>query len=111
MPYRRLHDDQPAFEEPEALAFEVSEERFDRLAFAMRALDLVSPSRTRVAVCPGRRGVHVEAGRMWGRASLRWAMLVVPPHASRRAIAVAVASLAEGHEPWALDVLLSESRR
>ena len=108
-PYRR-REDLPAFEERAHLAFEVSDERFDRIAFALRALGLVCPVHTRVAVCPGGRGVHVEAGRLWGRASgARWAMLVVPPYASRRAIAVAVAGLAEEHAPWALDVLLSEA--
>jgi hypothetical protein len=109
MPYRE-REDLPGFVERETIAFEVSDEPFDRVAFAMRALDLVCPSHTRVAVCPGVRGVHVEAGRAWGRASFeRWAMLVVPPRASRRAIAIAVASLAEEHEPWALDVLLHSS--
>jgi hypothetical protein len=115
VPYRlrsqRLPDDDlPGLEEQARIAHEVSDERFDRVAFALRALDLVAPARTRVCVCTGERGVHVEAGRRWGHhAGARWAMLVVPPRASRRAIAIAVASLAEDHAPWALDVLLHEA--
>jgi hypothetical protein len=106
-PYRGLTE--LSWEERSELAYEVSDEPFDRMEFANQALDLVCPRNTRVALCTGRRGVRVEAGRWWGRSERsRWAMLVVPPHASRRAIAVAVASLAEEHAPWALDVLMRE---
>ena len=86
-----------------------STERFDRMAFAERALALVRPPRTTVAICPGSRRVRVEAGRQWG-APLgdRWAVLSVPMNASRRAIASAVLELGDGTvpRPWALDVLL-----
>jgi hypothetical protein len=65
--------------------------------------------------------MRVESGRTWGRAGAeRWALLAIPPSASRRAIALAVVELAAsarpkgedvsedaaGHRPWALDVLL-----
>jgi hypothetical protein len=86
-----------------------STESFDRLAFAERALALVRPPRTTVAICPGSRRVRVQAGRQWG-APLgdRWAVLSVPMNASRHAIASAVLELGDGTvpRPWALDVLI-----
>lgn len=86
-----------------------STESFDRMAFAERALALVRPPRTTVAVCPGSRRVRVEAGRQWGApVGDRWAVLSVPMNASRRAIASAVLELGDGTlpRPWALDVLI-----
>lgn len=86
-----------------------STESFDRMAFAERALALVRPPRTTVAVCPGSRRVRVEAGRQWGAPiGDRWAVLSVPMNASRRAIASAVLELGDGTlpRPWALDVLI-----
>jgi hypothetical protein len=74
---------------------ETSTERFDRMAFAERAVSFVKPANMRVAIAQGRSRLVVESGRMWGRAEgARWAMLCVPPMASRRAIAAAVATLA-----------------
>ena len=96
---------------------ETSDERFDRTEFARRALELVNPPRTTVAICGGAARMRIESGRIWGRASQegradgalheRWAMLAIPPHASRRAIALAVAELARMPRPYVLDVLLS----
>jgi hypothetical protein len=89
---------------------EVSDERFDRAEFARRALELVAPAQTTVAICPGARRMHVSAGRAWGRApGARWAVLAIPDHASRRAIALAVAELARAPGPYVLDVLQAES--
>jgi hypothetical protein len=94
--------------ERELALVETSVERFDRIAFAKRALDLVRPPRTTVALCEGTARVHVESGRVWGRApDARWAVLTIPPRASRRAIVIAVAGLAQGAGPYALDVLLA----
>lgn len=93
---------------------ETSDERFDRVAFAQRAIAIVRPHRTRIAICQGARKLHVEHGRQWGGTpGERWAMLAIPPHASRRAIALAVAEIAGGHEsalsdPWIFDVLLAD---
>jgi hypothetical protein len=88
---------------------ETSFERFDRMAFAERAVSLVKPPGMRVAIAEGRSRVIVEAGRAWGRAeNAQWAMLFVPPRASRRAIATAVAALAPSPaEPYVLDTLLA----
>lgn len=87
---------------------ETSTESFDRMAFAARALELLRPPRTTVAICEGRRRVNVEAGRRWGHGpGARWAILRVPRDASRRAIASAILELGTaGPRPWALDVLV-----
>jgi hypothetical protein len=86
-----------------------STERFDRIAFAQRALALVRPTGTTVAICAGSRRIRVEAGRQWGApAGQRWAILSVPRDASRHAIASAVLelSVSGASRPWALDVLI-----
>jgi len=104
------------YTEQERALLETSDERFDRLAFAQKALDLVNPLRTRIAICvekaPRSRGVGrlprvtVQSGRAWGRGpGARWAVLSIPAHASRRAIAMAVSELAGEPAPYALDVL------
>ena len=89
---------------------EEDDEPFDRMAFAVAALDLVRPPQTRVAICAGASRVRVESGRMWGRGEgARWAMLSIPARASRRAIALAITELTRGTStPWALDVLLAQ---
>src|SRR5580658_7260511 len=87
-------------------AEEVSDERFDRAEFAVRALDLVRPRRTTVAICEGATRMSVQVGRTWGRPGERWAMLAIPRYASRRAIALAVAQISGVRPAWVLDVLL-----
>ena len=108
---------------------ETSDESFDRAAFARRAIDLVRPRRTTIAICEGATRMRVESGRLWGRARRdeavpgadaalvaeadeaceRWALLAIPAHASRRAIALAVAQLARKPPAYALDVLMGEA--
>ncbi len=87
-------------------AAELSDERFDRGEFALRALDLVRPRRTTVVICQDAMRMRVERGRSWGHAGEAWAMLAIPRYASRRAIALAVAELSGAPRAWALDVLL-----
>jgi hypothetical protein len=94
---------------------EGSREKFDRMAFAMSAIELVRPPGMTVAVCQGSSRLRVEEGRSWGRGKgARWALVSIPPNASRRAIAVAVTQLAAGKEsaaaPYAIDVLFADSR-
>lgn len=96
--------------EEEDARVETSTERFDRMAFARRALDLVRPSRTRIVLCEGTTRLRVESGPQWGRGpGARWAMVFIPRAASRRAIALALTELAGDLEPWTLDVLLREA--
>jgi hypothetical protein len=112
MPIREL-DFVDISSEEQIAASETSSESFDRFEFARQALDLLKPARTTVAICEGRVRVHLQSGRQWGRsAGARWVMLLVPPLASRRAIALAIAALAtdtDGAKPYVLDVLFSES--
>ena len=95
-------------EQAEDLA-ESSTESFDRIAFAERALELVRPPRTTVAICEGTRAVKVALGRQWGKEpDARWAVVSVPRDAPRRAIAAAALALHDGSaRAWALDVLMS----
>ena len=88
---------------------QVSTESFDRLAFAHRAVALVRPPRTTVAICDGARAVRLDSGRAWGDGrDARWAVLSVPRNASRAAIARAVLGLADrAAKPFALDVLMA----
>jgi hypothetical protein len=95
--------------EEESAATEVSDERFDRGEFARRALDLLRPPRMTIAICQGRSRLCVEQGRTWGHGGESWAMLVIPPYASRRAIALAVAGLSGAPRAWVLDTLLGVS--
>ncbi len=98
---------------------ESSDEDFDRGAFARHAIDLLRPARTTIAICEGASRMRVESGRQWGRPRSgahdagdtveRWAMLAIPTHASRRAIALAVAELAQRPRAYALDVLMGEA--
>jgi len=46
---------------------ETSDEHFDRAAFARRAIDIVRPRRTTIAICEGAARMRVESGRVWGR--------------------------------------------
>lgn len=95
--------------DPRIFAHERSNERFDRVRFASRAIALLGPRRTTVAIAESRRHMHVETGRAWGRGEgARWATLYVPNDASRRAIAVAVLSLGGAEmTPYAIDVLMN----
>jgi hypothetical protein len=78
-----------------------SNERFDRIAFTMHALRVLSPRLT-VAVYPRTRSLHVDKVRDL------WATLGVPPDASREHIILAVAELAGVQNPsWLLDLAMA----
>ncbi len=73
---------------------------FDRLAFALRALDVLALPRTRVAVFSSRR-LEVKQGMDLMRgADARWVMLGVPEDASPESIVLALARI-EGFAPSA----------
>jgi hypothetical protein len=88
---------------------ERTDEAFDRMAFARRAIDLVGPSRTTIVLCEGASRMRVESGPAWGRPNRRWAVLAIPSGASKRAIALAVTGLASQPRAYALDVLIDEA--
>jgi hypothetical protein len=81
---------------------------FDRIGFAMRALEILKPRDVTVAVYEGRNEVEVERGRAWGRGPKKeWAMVSIPNHASRESIAIALAKLAGVAEvPYVIETLL-----
>ena len=85
-----------------------SDERFDRVAFAMRLLRLVRPKGMTVVVHESYRGVTVERGRDYGRpGNASWVMLGISPHASREWIALAVAEIASlERTPFIVDLLV-----
>jgi hypothetical protein len=112
MPTLRLGShDEIVIEERDPITDE-SREVFDRFEFALSALEIVRPPRMTVAVCRGRSRLRVEAGRAWGKGEgARWALVSIPPRASREAIALALASLVgPDARPYVLDVLLAETR-
>jgi hypothetical protein len=88
-------------------------ERFDRIAFAMHALRLLSPPKVTVAIYRAGLRLRVERGRdLRAGAGATWATLGIPPHASRRQIALAVAELAGlGEVPYVVDLLVNASDR
>lgn len=87
--------------------FEESAEAFDRMGFARLALDLLRPPHETIALCSSHH-LRVESGRQWGKKSA-WAIVMIPPRASRRAIAYALSTLVSDAPPYALDVLLREA--
>jgi len=99
-----------AVEEERVVKDEGSRELFDRVAFALRAVELLRPAATRVCVCEARSKLTVESGPMWGKdPSESWALVRVPPTASREAITLAVSRLGVARKSGAyvLDVLLA----
>lgn len=86
-------------------------EAFDRIAFAMRALRRLRPKRMKVAVYEAVSSLHVESGRDFKRGEgATWAMVGIPPHASREHIAYALAELAGvSSVPYAVQMLLADA--
>jgi hypothetical protein len=86
---------------------------FDALAFARRALRILDPKAMTVALYPGRFDVRVERGRDWSRGpESSWAMVAIPPGATREHIAVALAELAGvAHLPYVVETLVAEASR
>ncbi len=85
---------------------------FDRIAFAMRALDRLKPKRLTVAVYSSVSSLRIESGEDLKRRGARWAIVGIPPHASREHIAYALVELAGiAHVPYAVASLLAADVR
>ena len=85
---------------------------FDRIAFAMRALDRLRLPRMTVAVYPALTTLRVEQGRDLRREGSTWAIVGIPPHASREHIAYALAELAGVESvPYVVQMLLAADAR
>ena len=82
--------------------------RFNRLDYAMRALEILKPKGMKIVVYERIGQMRIERGpepRRGPEAS--WASVGIPPHASREHIAVGLAELAGvSNMPYMLDVLL-----
>lgn len=81
-------------------------EPFDRVSYTMSLLRLLKPPMT-VAVYSGGRHLHIERSRR--RSSPEpWAILGIPPRATRESIAAAVVELSELQDaPFLVDLLCS----
>lgn len=87
-------------------------EEFDRIAFAMRALDILRPKRLRIAVYSAVSSMQIESSRDLKREGHSFAMVGIPPHASREHIAYALAELAGvASVPYAVQMLLNADKR
>jgi hypothetical protein len=86
---------------------------FDRLEFAMGALRVLKPPGMTVAVYQRRRELRVERGPDLARGQASsWAMVGIPPDASREHIAFALAELAGADDvPYMVEVLVAAGRR
>lgn len=86
-------------------------EDFDRIAFAMRALDRLRPKRMTVAVYQAVSSLRVEQGSDFRKEGASWAIVGIPPHASREHIAYALAELAGvASVPYTVQMLLAADR-
>lgn len=83
---------------------------FDRIAFALRALRRLRPKRMKVALYEAVSALRVESGRDFKRGEgATWAIVGIPPHASREHIAYALAELAGvASVPYAVQMLLRD---
>jgi len=88
-------------------------ERFDRIAYAMHALRLLSPPHVTVAIYRAGLRLRLERGRdLRAGAGATWATLGIPPHASRRQIALVVAEVAGlAGVPYVVDLLVNAADR
>lgn len=86
---------------------EYDQEAFDRILYAKQLLRMLKVQR-RVAICIGKEKLHVEQGGLPGFPEQRpWAILSIPPDASRAHIAITVAQLAKrARDPFLLDLML-----
>ncbi|HEU5072987.1 MAG TPA: hypothetical protein VFU02_02425 [Polyangiaceae bacterium] len=86
-------------------------QRFDRVAFALRALRVLIPRETRIVVFRSNR-LQVTQGLDLARGShARWVMLGIPWDASAESIVLALAQL-DGlrQRPYALEATLEAAR-
>ena len=85
--------------------------RFDRIAFALRAVELLRPAATTVMVYRSTR-LHVQQGRDLRRGNhARWAMVGVPEDASAESIALALAEIDRvSAGPFVFDLALAAAR-
>jgi hypothetical protein len=86
----------------------IASENFDRIRFAMRALELLAPPQMTVAVYPGCAELRIARGRDLSRGEgASWALVGIPRHATRQRIALALAELTgHGGSRFVVDLLV-----
>ena len=86
---------------------------FDRIAFAMRALGRLRTRQMRVVVYTTMSTLQIERGNDPRRGKgATFALVGIPPHASREHIAYALAELAGvASVPYAVQALLADAHR
>ena len=113
-PFHRGSGQPPEDDRPEKRLVEfVRDERdydreaFDRLAYARQLLGVLKVNR-RVALCVGTDKIQVDQGGWPGLPQHPpWAILSIPPDASRAHIALTIAQLAgRSRDPFLLDTML-----
>lgn len=83
-------------------------QRFDRVAFALRALRLLIPTDTRIAVFRSSRLQVIQGLDLARGPNARWVMLGIPWDASAESIVLALTELAGvGQQPYTLEASLS----
>jgi hypothetical protein len=110
MARKRTEEDEARFVyEERRLIGRAKTPRYDALAYARRALAVLAPRRIDVAIYEGRFDLRIERGRYHRPGpEWHWAMVAIPPSASRERIAVALAELAGvAHVPYVIDTLLA----
>ena len=82
------------------------EERFSRLEFALRVLDILNP-KVHVTLYSALRHLQIHRGRDFARGpDASWALVAIPPKASRYHIAFALAELAgKADHPYVVDLV------
>lgn len=82
------------------------EERFSRLDFALRVLDILNP-KIHVTLYSALRHLQIHRGRDFARGpDESWALVAIPPKASRYHIAFALAELAgKANHPYVVDLV------
>ena len=88
--------------------FELADdERFSRIAFAMRVLDLLEPKNMQITLYSALRHLNIRRGRDWSAGpEASWALIAIPPKASRYHIAFALAELTgKAHHPYVVDLV------
>lgn len=108
----RLRDTHYELVDPQRLVEYHDPADFDRLAFAMRALRRLRTGRMTVAVYSAVSALQVERGRDLRKEGASWALVGIPPHASREHIAYALAELTGVESvPYAVQMLLADEQR
>jgi hypothetical protein len=81
-------------------------ERYSRIDFALAVLDILRPA-IDVVVYPNLRRLQIKHGRNWSQHSrANWALIGIPPTASRYQVAYALAELVgKAQEPFVVDLL------